>query len=344
MTIHRGPRAPVARRSRGWMLATLGAAAILAAGCGSSGGSAGSGGAGSGAGGSGAGGSQAANSGNQTQAAPKSALPVDRKAAALVPPALRKAGAITVATSATYPPETSVNSSGQIVGSDPDLGHDIGDLLGVKFNFKNVTDAGLIPGLRAQRFGAVMTGAYVLPDRLQQVDFITYQRGHDAFLVKKGATLPKITGLSSLCGLTVAVPSASAEAEFLAAQNTRCGGHQITVHQYGDQNEATLAVTSGRAQVTPVDMGVAANVVKASHGALTEVGSGFGGPLMGIEVQKGSKLGPAIRLAVEKLISDGTYRSVLAKWGESPEVIHHTSLLTKPAQAPTPAKLVASAG
>lgn len=334
MTIHRGPCAPVTRRARGFKFATLGAVAILAAGCGSSGGS----------GGTGSGSSQPASAGTQTQAAQKTTLPVDHKAAALVPQSLRKAGAITVATSATYPPETSVNGSGQIVGSDPDLGHDIGDLLGVKFNFKNVTDAGLIPGLRANRYGAVMTGAYVLPDRLQQVDFITYQRGHDAFLVKKGASLPKITGLSSLCGLTVAVPSASAEAEFLAAQNAKCGGHQITVRQYGDQNEATLAVTSGRAQVTPVDMGVAGNVVKASHGALAEVGSGFGGPLMGIEVEKGSKLGPAIRLAVEKLMSSGVYRSVLAKWGESPEVIRHTDLLTKPSQAPTPAKLVASAG
>ena len=260
---------------------------------------------------------------------------VDQSLAATVPSSLRSQHTLSVATAAAYPPETFVSQSGQIVGSDPDLGHAIANLLGLKFNFVNVTDTELIPGLEAGRYDVVMTGAYVEPERLEKVDFITYQQGYTAFIAASGAKLPKITGIASACGLTVAVPSGSAEASFLQTQNKKCGSKQIKILQFGDQNQANLAVTSGRAQLTTVDSSVANNVAKASDGRLEVVGSGFPGPRMGIEVAKGSPLGPVIHKAVEQLMSEPTYKEILTHWGEGQEALGESKLLTKPSEAPT---------
>jgi polar amino acid transport system substrate-binding protein len=272
-----------------------------------------------------------AKSGSQT-----SNVGVDKSIADMVPTSLRKKHVLRVATAAAYPPETFMSESGQITGSDPELGAAIAKLLGLSFHFVNVTDTELIPGLEAGRYELVMTGAYVEPERLEQVDFVTYQQGYAAFVAAANAKLPKITGIASVCGLGVAVPTGSAEASFLETENKQCpSSHQIDIQQYGDQNQANLAVISGRAQLTAIDAGVADSVAKASHGQLKVLATGFQGPRMGIEVAKGSPLGPAIHSAVEKLMSESTYKRILEHWGEGREALTETKLLTKPSETPS---------
>lgn len=280
----------------------------------------------------------------QQEGSVESKTGVDKKIAAMVPADLRKQHTLKVATAAAYPPETSINGSGEIVGSDPDLGKAIAKIMGLDFKFMNVTDTELIPGLEAGRYELVMTGAYVEPERLEQVDFITYQQGYTAFVAAAGAELPQVTGITSVCGLKIAVPTGSAEASFLGVQNQECRakGKPIEIQQYGDQNQANLAVVSGRADLTTVDQSVANTVAKSSNGKLEVVGDGFPGPRIGAEVQKGSPLGPAVHAAFEKLMAGPEYKRILDHWGESKEAISETQLLTKPSETPTIEEILAN--
>ena len=57
---------------------------------------------------------------------------------------------------------------------DVDLGHAIGDLLGLKFNFVNSTFDTIIPGLESGKYDIGMSSFTDTKEREATVDFVTY--------------------------------------------------------------------------------------------------------------------------------------------------------------------------
>jgi polar amino acid transport system substrate-binding protein len=87
---------------------------------------------------------------------------------------------------------------------------------------------------------------------------------------------------------------------------------------YPTQSAANLALSSGRAQVSMADSPVAAYQVKQSKGLFKLVGTPYGVAPYGIAVPKSDgTLDKAILLALQDLIKNGTYKSILNKWGIS---------------------------
>ena len=84
---------------------------------------------------------------------------------------------------------------------------------------------------------------------------------------------------------------------------------------FGDQNQVNLAVSSGRADVGFADSQVAAYIVKQSNGQFQNSGTPFGVAPYGIALPKGNGMAKAVLAAMKELISDGTYKKLLAKWG-----------------------------
>lgn len=89
----------------------------------------------------------------------------------LVPESVKKEGKIVVATDASYPPfELYGPDNKTIVGLDPDLGKELGKVLGVEFEFKATGFDSIIPGLAAGRFGLGMSSMTVNAQRAKVVD------------------------------------------------------------------------------------------------------------------------------------------------------------------------------
>jgi polar amino acid transport system substrate-binding protein len=237
--------------------------------------------------------------------------------AKLVPAKIRSKGSLVVASDATYAPMEFIASNGKtVVGVDPDLAKAIGGVLGLNFKVVNATFATIIPGLASGKYGVGMSSFTPTIAREKKVDFVTYFRAGISFYVK-AAGGPSLSGLSSLCGKSVAVENGTTEQADAQAQSKKCtsaGKPGVKVSAFNDQNQANLAISSGRAQVGMADSEVVAYIVKQSHGQFKIVGKSYAYAPYGIALPKGNGMAKPVLAAVKYLMKHGQYASVLKKW------------------------------
>jgi polar amino acid transport system substrate-binding protein len=238
--------------------------------------------------------------------------------AIVLPDNIKSAGVITIATDASYAPVESFAADNKtIVGIDPDLGAALGKVLGVKVKFTNTGFDGIIPALQAGRFDMAMSAMTDNTTREKTVDFVDYFSAGTSFMGKTGGKTVKT--LADLCGLKVAVEKGTTEQDDATAQSKKCttaGKSAVTVQPYPDQNGANLALSAGRADIVMADSPVAAYAAAQSKGKFVIVGQTYGTAPYGIAIpKKSTQLRDAVAAALQKLIDDGTYKTVLAKWG-----------------------------
>lgn len=254
---------------------------------------------------------------------------VDQAAAKLVPAQYASKGSLTVAMDATYAPNEFINpGSTDIVGMDADLAKAIGSVLGLKMKLTNETFDGIIPGIQSGKYDLGMSSFTDTKEREKVVSFADYFKAGTSFF-ESATGSPAITGLSSLCGLKVAVEKGTTQQDDATAQSKKCtkaGKSAITVDTYNDQNGANLALSSGHDQVGMADSPVAAYQVKKSNGQFKLAGTPYGVAPYGIACPKGNGLDQAILAAVKDLISDGRYMQILQKWGVQAGAITSPSL------------------
>lgn len=235
----------------------------------------------------------------------------------LVPSAVKAKGVLTVASDATYAPDEFVKGSNTIVGMDPDLMNAIGKVLGLKVTVTNVTFDNIISGMVA---GHYMIGASSFTDeksREKSVDFVDYAKvGESFYTLSQGGT--SIKGIGSICGLSVSVETGTTEEHDAKAQSKKCtkaGKKAVNVMPFPNQNQANLAVSSGRAQLGFADTPPALYQVKQSHGKFKIAGAAYEPAPYGIAIAKSTGLTKAIKAAMLYLVKNGTYAKIFKKWG-----------------------------
>ena len=143
----------------------------------------------------------------------------------------------------------------------------------------------------------------------RQVDFVDYFVAGESFFTKtQGGTT--ISGLSDLCGHTVAVEKGTTEQTDATTQGTKCkkaGKGAVTVLAFPDQNGANLALSSGRAQLGFADSPVAAYQIKKSNGQFKLVGSSIENAPYGLAVPKNSGLAQPMLAALKIVMKNGQY-------------------------------------
>ena len=88
-----------------------------------------------------------------------------------------------------------------------------------------------------------------------------------------------------------------------------------TVLSFGNQSQANLAVSSGRADVGFADSPVAAYIVATSNGVFQNSGSAIEVAPYGFALPKGNGMAAPVQAAVNYLIGNGVYTQILTKWG-----------------------------
>ncbi len=281
-------------------------------------------------------GSSTTAAGSSTTSATAITESYDATLANLVPASFRSKGTLVVAANATYPPDEYFASDNvTIIGFDPDLASAVGQILGLKFNFVNTAFANIIPGLQAGRYDLGWSSATATTARQDVVNFVNYFNAGIGFIVPSSSTL-SINGLSDLCGVKLAVEAGSLEEKTATAQSTQCTAASkpaIQIQTYQTENENLLALTSGRAQVTTAGSQIIPYLVQQSHGALKSVGTPYSMAPLGIEFPKSTPVAllQAFQGALNKMIANGSYGRILAKWGEQAGAITQAQILPQSA-------------
>jgi polar amino acid transport system substrate-binding protein len=235
-----------------------------------------------------------------------------------VPAAIKSKGTLTVAADASYAPNEFIGPDGHtVVGMDADLTKALAAVMGLKANLVNATFDTIIPGLGSGKYDMGASSFTDTKAREKVVDFVDYFLAGTSFFTKaQGGT--SVSGLADLCGKSVSVESGTTEqtdAQGQSAKCTKAGKAKVSVLVYPTQTAANLALSSGRAQLSMADSPVAAYQVKQSNGQFVITGQTYGTAPYGLAVPKKSGLTKPVLAALEAVMKDGTYASILSKWG-----------------------------
>ncbi|SEG78230.1 transporter substrate-binding domain-containing protein [Bosea lathyri] len=172
---------------------------------------------------------------------------------------------LTIATDATFPPFESIDSSGKVVGYDVELMQAVCDAAKLKCNIINAAWEGMIPGLIAGKYDALISQLTVTEARRKILAFSDiYDRPVFRFVAKQGATYEFTP--EGLKGKTIAVQTGTPMDAFVTKTFP-----QADIKRYTSGSAPYLELASGRAEL---HMSYEAQI---THAFLkSEDGKGFG--------------------------------------------------------------------
>ncbi len=198
-------------------------------------------------------------------------------------------------------------------GLDIDLAEALAAALGVEAEFSNTGWDGIIPALETEDFDALMSAMTITDERSAVIDFVAYITVGTGIVVPTGNP-DGITGLADLCGKTVAVQVGTIQVDLLEAQNDDCTD-DIDILVFDTNPLAVTDLRTGGSDANFSDFPVAAEDAAQSDGDLEVVDTQIDPEPYGIGVRKGStELKSALEDALQAIIDDGTYASILANW------------------------------
>ena len=221
-------------------------------------------------------------------------------------------GKLVFGTDPTYEP-SEFKQGGKITGFDVDLGTAIAKKLGLTAEFQESKFDAILPAL-GSRYELGMSSFTDNPKREKVVDFVTYFSAGTQWASKDSAFNP-----DNACGKKVAVQTGTVQdTDDLPARQKKCAGNAIAVQRYDAQDEATNAVVLGKADAVLADSPVMAGAVKKVGGGLALVGQVNDAAPYGIAIPKNAgTTKDAVLGAVKALVTDGSYKAILDKWGVS---------------------------
>jgi polar amino acid transport system substrate-binding protein len=264
-----------------------------------------------------------------SSATPAAASSVDAALAAKVPAAIKSKGTIVIGTDATYAPSEFLDTDGKtIIGFDVDLFKAVAGKLGLKTDFQSAKFDDIIPGVSSGKYDIGVSSFTVNAAREKEVTMVSYFAAGTQWAQKSGGAVDP----ANACGKKVAVQTGTVQVDDVTDRSKKCtdaGKPAITIEQYQAQSDATAAVVSGKDDAMLADSPVVAYAVKQAPG-LAVLGDIYDSAPYGYALPKAATdFGQAIADAVKALIADGTYKSILDKWGVTGGAI------TSPAVNPT---------
>jgi polar amino acid transport system substrate-binding protein len=240
----------------------------------------------------------------------------DTSLADKVPAAIKSAGTLKIGTDSSYAPSEFLSSDGKtVVGFDVDLFNAVAQKLGLTTQWQSATFDSIIPGVSSGKYNVGVSSFTINPDREKEATMISYFSAGTQWAAKKGASIDP----NATCGKKIAVQTATVQVDDITKKSKACvdsGKPKITIDQYQKQSDATNAVVTGKDDAMLADSPVSAYAVKQTNGQLALVGDIYDSAPYGYVVAKDqTEFAKVISEAVKALIADGTYKTILDKWG-----------------------------
>ena len=249
-------------------------------------------------------------------------------AQAELPAAIQQKGSITFANVPNYPPlEFRDPASGTLTGFDIELGEAIARKLGLKAVWQETSFDQMLAALATGRVDAILSGMSDIATRHEAASFVDYLRTAPQFFIKasRAAELPQAT---ALCGRKVGASRRTLFPKNIAAwSDANCGATPIVFVGTDGSADARTQLRQGR-----IDAAVQGNetlpyIMGEEQGVYLPLGAPFAGSLNGIALPvKETGLQQTIAAALDGLIADGTYATLLAKWKLSPNALEKATI------------------
>jgi polar amino acid transport system substrate-binding protein len=238
---------------------------------------------------------------------------VDAALVAKLPADIKSAGKLTIGTDSTYAPSEFLDSDGKtVIGFDVDLFNAVAAKLGLTTNWESATFDSIIPGVSSGKYQVGVSSFTINAAREKQVTMVSYFSAGTQWAAKTGSSITPDTA----CGKKIAVQTGTVQVDDITARNKKCGSSKITIDQYQKQSDATNAVVTGKDDAMLADSPVSAYAVKQTNGQLALIGDIYDSAPYGYVVGKDqTDFAGALQGAVQDLITDGTYKQILDKWG-----------------------------
>lgn len=233
-----------------------------------------------------------------------------------------KAETLRIATSADYPPWESVNSSGEMLGFDLDVGNAICAKIEMECEWTNQAYDGLLPALVAGQYDLIMSAISITEERKKSIDFSTAYAQAPASFGSVGDGFGELTDKAqlqaSLEGKAVGVQGSTI---FERVVSEHFPSADVKTYQQADQIIADLK--TGRIDAAVMEV----SAWDEFSGADKDANLTMFGPLLtyaeypqlgdgiGLGIGKGNEeLKAKIDTAIAELLADGTIAKASDKW------------------------------
>ncbi|KLN60644.1 nickel transporter [Kiloniella spongiae] len=215
-----------------------------------------------------------------------------------------------------YPPFSSIDTNGNVVGFDIDIANALCEEMKVKCTLVVQDWDGIIPALNAKKYDAIIASMSITEERKKKVDFSEkYYNSPARFLRKKGSGI-EITA-EGMKGKSVGVQRGTIHDTFITAEFP-----DTEIKRYGTQDEAYLDIAAGR-----VDLLIADSIAMDDGFVKTDAGKDFElfGPSYSDPKYFGDGAGIAIRksdtdlrdrfsAAIKAIRANGVYKTINDKY------------------------------
>ena len=223
---------------------------------------------------------------------------------------------VRIGTEGAYPPFNYIDTDGKLQGFDVDIANALCSAAKYDCEFVVQDWDGIIPGLIAKKYDAIIASMSITEERKQKVDFTDkYYNTPAKFIAKEGMNFD--ISPEGLKGKSVGVQRATIHENFL-----RDNFPGMDIRVYATQDEANADLVSGR-----VDLVMADSVALLEGFLKTDQGKGFEfvgpdyndpkwhGDGAGIAVRKGEDdLRMGLNKAIAQIRKDGTYKKINDKY------------------------------
>ncbi len=228
--------------------------------------------------------------------------------------AVSTSGKLVIASSLAYAPFEYTDASGKPAGLDIELAQAAADLMGVELEIVTIPFASQIPALASGRATMAWTTFTVLPERLKQVDFISFMKTGSVAAVKP-EDKDKFAKKLDLCGRAIAVQTGSSgdvAADRISADCEAASFPKLNKQIYPEPKDSIAAVLSGRAEAWLDDSTATGYFEKMSKAQLVVTGDSYYPSPLGIAVAKGdTATATMVNAVLKELMANGTYKKLL---------------------------------
>jgi octopine/nopaline transport system substrate-binding protein len=254
-------------------------------------------------------------------------------------PASAQQRQVRIATEGAYAPWNFTGPGGELQGFEIELADDLCKRMNASCTIVAQDWDGIIPGLTAGRYDAIMAGMNITDKRLEVINFSRpYAEGPHGFAVMPNSPLAGLPGTGRtlsldaeaaevqalvnqikphLRGRTIGVQTATTNSAFLTQYFGDAGA---TFREYRTTEEHDLDLSTGRLDAIYADItAIMATADKPEFKGLAVVGPALSGGVLGRGVAVGMRkpdadLKAALDAAIEAALKDGTIRRLSEKW------------------------------
>src|SRR6056297_820902 len=220
---------------------------------------------------------------------------------------LKEEGVIRIAMSGAYPPFNFVNDQNEVVGFDAAIGTEIAERMGLEAEIITTAWDGIIGGLLANKYDAIVGSMTITEERDEVVDFVgPYYSDKRAIFSNPGSG---ISSLEDLEGKRVGLTLGETHEDW-----ARERGYDINT--YKGLPELLLELENGRVDAI-VNDSIAAILAMSEKGQEYEM---FADPTTepfgaGIAIREGNpELAAEMQAALDSMMEDGTYVELAEEW------------------------------